>query len=324
MIHLIILKLINNYKVLKINKEHIKKNQKLILFLKGIAMGVANIIPGVSGGTIALVTNIYERLINALKKFDLTAIKLLLSMEFKKFANHTDLIFLTWLFSGSLFGVFSVAKLFEYMFKFYPIMIWSFFFGLILASVYFIGKKINNWNIYNFIIFIIGAIVATSLLFLEPANENDNLLFIILCGIIGISGMMLPGLSGSFILILMGNYELILVSAISEFNYVILSFFVIGSVLGLVIFSHIIAHLLKKYKDQTLSILTGFISGSLLIVWPWKKIKSSDISIDNKDNLLAYSWSLPENLNLESLFSICLIFFGFLIVYLLENIDKGK
>ena len=209
------------------------------------------------------------------------------------------------------------------MFKFYPIMIWSFFFGLILASVYFIGKKINNWNIYNFIILIIGAIVATSLLFLEPANENDNLLFIILCGIIGVSGMMLPGLSGSFILILMGNYELILVSAISEFNYVILSF-LIGSVLGLVIFSHIIAHLLKKYKDQTLSILTGFISGSLLNCMAMEKIKSSDISIDNKDNLLSYSWSLPENLNLESLFSLSLIFFGFLIVYLLENIDKEK
>ena len=310
--------------MLKIDRENIKKKQELILFLKGIAMGIANIIPGVSGGTIALLTNIYERLINALKKFDITAIKLLLSMKFKNFVNYTDLIFLIWLFSGSLFGVFSIAKLFEYMFKFYPIMIWSFFFGLILASVYYIGKKIKNWNIYNFIILIFGAIVAISLLFFEPANENENLLFIILCGIIGVSGMMLPGLSGSFILILMGNYELILVSAISEFNYIILLFFLFGSILGLVIFSHAIAYLLNKYKDQTLSVLTGFILGSLLIVWPWKKTNSSNLSIENQDNLLAYSWYIPESLNLETLFSLCLIFFGFLVVSLLENIGKEK
>ena len=122
----------------------------------------------------------------------------------------------------------------------------------------------------------------------------------------------------------MGNYELILVSAISEFNYVILLFFLFGSILGLVIFSHAIAYLLNKYKDQTLSVLTGFILGSLLIVWPWKKTNSSNLSIENQDNLLAYSWYIPESLNLETLFSLCLIFFGFLVVSLLENIGKEK
>ena len=160
--------------MLKIDRENIKKKQELILFLKGIAMGIANIIPGVSGGTIALLTNIYERLINALKKFDITAIKLLLSMKFKNFVNYTDLIFLIWLFSGSLFGVFSIAKLFEYMFEFYPIMIWSFFFGLILASVYYIGKKIKNWNIYNFIILIFGQNVEIKIYLFKPAIENEK------------------------------------------------------------------------------------------------------------------------------------------------------
>ena len=298
--------------------------ENFILFMKGMAMGIANIIPGVSGGTIALVTNIYEKLINTLKKFDTHAIKLLFSFKIKKLTEYIDLNFLIWVFGGSLIGVFSIAKLFEHLFEHHPLLIWSFFFGLILASVYFIGKRIKKWGYLNYIITALGVIIAISLLFLEPAQENDNLFFILFCGIIGVSGMMLPGLSGSFILILLGNYELILVSSITELNYIILILFCVGSIIGLFGFSHIIAWLLEKYKDQTLSILTGFISGSLFIIWPWKTILKDTINTDKKNEILHYTWELPNQLNTETVSAIGLIICGIIVVYFLEKIGDKK
>ena len=291
----------------------------LFLFLKGITMGVANVIPGVSGGTIALITEIYEELINSLKSFDLKALKLLLKGQFKEFTVHTNLYFLISVFGGSVFSMFSVAKLFEFLFEFYPEELWSFFFGLILASVYYVGIRVGIWKIRSYVFFIIGTAIAVSLALLSPSSESTNLVYIFICGVIGVTGMLLPGLSGSFILILMGNYKLLMVDSLSKslkFNIDSISYllvFILGSFVGLFGFSHIISWLFKRFKDCVLSLLTGFILGSLLIIWPWKEVA---------ENRLITSWYLPE-LNSSTIVAISLMLIGFYVVVKLETFTKA-
>jgi len=291
----------------------------LFLFLKGITMGVANVIPGVSGGTIALITEIYEELINSLKSFDLKALKLLLKGQFKEFTVHTNLYFLISVFGGSVFSMFSVAKLFEFLFEFYPEELWSFFFGLILASVYYVGIRVGIWKIRSYVFFIIGTAIAVSLALLSPSSESTNLVYIFICGVIGVTGMLLPGLSGSFILILMGNYKLLMVDSLSKslkFNIDAISYllvFILGSFVGLFGFSHIISWLFKRFKDCVLSLLTGFILGSLLIIWPWKEVS---------ENRLITSWYLPE-LNSSTILAISLMLIGFYVVVKLETFTKA-
>ena len=294
----------------------------LILFLKGMGMGIANVIPGVSGGTIALITNIYEEIINSLKSFNITAFKLLFSFKVKELVKYTNLYFITAIFSGSIVSVFSIANIFEYLFIHYPISIWSFFFGLILASIIFVGKRVQNWHIQSIISLIIGITIAFSISLATPATENPNLFFVFICGIIGISGMILPGLSGSYILILLGNYKLLMVTAVTELNITLLSIFFLGSVFGLMSFSHILSWILKKYKDATLSLLTGFIIGSLNIIWPWKEITKT-IIINGTETAIGYKSFLPEISN-NTLFAITLMTLGFILVYLLETYSSKK
>tara|TARA_B100000959_G_scaffold116469_1_gene122581 strand:+ start:763 stop:1668 length:906 start_codon:yes stop_codon:yes gene_type:complete len=294
-----------------------------ILFLKGMAMGIANVIPGVSGGTIALITKIYEELINSLKSFDIKALKLLISFDFRGFIKYTNLYFLLAILGGSVASVFSIANLFKFLFANYPILIWAFFFGLILASVYYVGKRVKRWNLPNIIALTIGTAMAISLSFITPATENSNLFFVFICGIVGISGMLLPGLSGSFILILLGNYELLMVTAVTELNYLLLTVFLVGSVFGLLSFSHALAWVLKHYKDATLALLTGFILGSLNIIWPWKKIAESMI-IDGKEKVLEYHWYFPNITEKETLIAFTLIVFGIVVVWALESFSSKK
>ena len=295
----------------------------IILFFKGMAMGVANVIPGVSGGTIALITEIYEELINSLKSFDKKAFKLIISLDLSAFIQHTNLYFLLSVFGGSIASVFSIASLFKYLFLNYSILIWAFFFGLIIASIYFVGKRIQQWNSISIISLIIGTVAALSLSFLTPASENSNLFFVFLCGIIGISGMMLPGLSGSFILILMGNYELLMVTAVTDLNIILLGVFFLGSAFGLMSFSHVLSWVFKHYKDATLALLTGFILGSLSIIWPWKRIAHS-IMLNGKEKIITYDWHLPSDFNQETILAILLIVVGVLVVYHLESFTSNK
>jgi putative membrane protein len=297
--------------------------QYLILFIKGMSMGIANVIPGVSGGTIALITGIYEDLINSLKSFDTNSLKFITSLDILGFIKYTNLYFLIAVFGGSIASVFSIASLFKYLFIHYPILIWAFFFGLIIASIYFVGKRITKWNTATIISLVIGTGIALSLSFITPATENENLFFVFICGIIGISGMMLPGLSGSFILILMGNYELLMVTAVTELNLVLLGVFLLGSAFGLMSFSHILAWVFKHYKNPTLALLTGFILGSLSIIWPWKEVAES-IIINGKEKIIAYNWYLPNELNTQTVLAILLIIIGVLSVYALENFAPKK
>lgn len=318
------------------------------LILKGIAMGAANVIPGVSGGTIALITNIYEDLINALKSCDKTALKLLLSGKFKAFSIHINLSFLSALLLGIIISIFSIAKLFEFLLVEYPQQIWAYFFGLVLASVYYVGKIVTQWNWKNIIALLIGTIIAFFISFLNPTPiENTNYLYVFLCGVIGISGMILPGLSGSYILMLMGNYELLMVTSISSLfdfltaissgNWNVLSnnaelaqhltfclLFLAGSIIGMVAFSHLISWVFKKYHNATLAILTGFVFGSLSIIWPWKK-EVFDPSLTDRAGeplLIGYSRFFPENWSLNEIITVACILVGVLSIVLIETLSK--
>jgi len=288
----------------------------LVYFLKGMAVGLANIIPGVSGGTIALITGIFERLINAIKSFGISSLTLLFKGRIKEFADKTDLYFLISLFTGVIGAVVLLAKIFDYLFNEYPVYIWAFFFGLILASVYFVGKTVEKWRTGAIISFIIGTALAISFTFLTPASPNNSFLYLVLCGVVAVCSMILPGLSGSFVLILMGNYQLVAIEAINNRDLSILFPVLIGAVGGLVAFSHILSWVFKRYKDQTIAALTGFILGSLGVIWPWKN--PIEELFGEKIKVTGYDYFLPE-LNAEFFIAIAILIIGIISIWLLER-----
>ncbi len=288
---------------------------KIALIFKGMAMGAANVIPGVSGGTIALITGIFERLINAIKSFNGTAFKLLFTGKIKDFAKYVDFWFLFYVFAGIGVAILSIARLFEYLFQNYPIYIWSYFFGLVLASVYFVGKTVKKWNLSVILSFIVGTAVAISISVLNPASENSGFFYLIICGVVAVCSMILPGLSGSFVLILLGNYQLVMISAVNNLDFKILLPVVIGAGVGLIAFSHLLSWLLKKFHNQTLSTLTGFILGSLGILWPWKETLTQ--AFGGKVKTVGYDWFLPQ-LNSELFFAIVLVVIGIATIWATE------
>lgn len=248
----------------------------IFLFLKGIAMGAANVIPGVSGGTIAFITGIYDDLIKSLKSFDLKSIQLLFKGKFKEFAKHINISFLAVLFAGVFAGIISFGKLLKWIIEIenhkYEIFVWAFFFGLIIASVYSVGKTVKSWSVSTIIASIIGIAAAISLVLFNQASENEAVWYLILCGVMAMASMLLPGLSGSFVLMLMGNYYLIMLEAVSNKNISILIPVAVGAVIGFVLLSRIISFFLNKYENGTIGLLTGFVFGSLSTIWPWKDI----------------------------------------------------
>jgi len=280
------------------------------------AMGIANVIPGVSGGTIALITGIFERLINAIKSFNTEAARLFFKGKFKEFARHTDLGFLVSLFLGVGIAIIAVARIFDYLFHHYPVYIWGFFFGLILASVYYVGKTVEKRDFSVILTFVIGTAVAALFTFLSPASQNDNMWYLFLCGVVAVCSMILPGLSGSFVLILMGNYQLIAINAINTFDLKILIPVGLGAVAGLIAFSHFLSWLFKKFKNQTISALTGFIFGSLGIIWPWKH--PIETHFGDKVKITGYEYYFPQ-MNTEFFIALAIIILGILSIYFMEN-----
>lgn len=311
-------------------------------------MGAANVIPGVSGGTIALITNIYEQLINSLKSFDKEAFNLLVKRDFKSLYNHLSLSFLLPIFSGIIVSIFSLAKLFEFLLIQYPEPSWSFFFGLVLASVYYVAKKVNSWKTSSIIAFVLGLFFAFGLSVMEGSSiENTNLFYIFICGMIGVCGMILPGLSGSYILMLMGNYQLLMVKSISNlfdflnqclagnFNIIFENeqmrnllvyfiIFVLGSVAGLLLFSKIISYIFKKYYNITIALMSGFVLGSLSTIWPWKKeILDTTITDRHGDFLIVgYQRYFPETWTSEEYIVLISMFFGLGSIIIIEQIAK--
>lgn len=258
-----------------------------------MAMGAANKIPGISGGIVAFVGGFYEEFIYSLQKINGKAFKLFFSGRFRSFYRYINGNFLLFLLSGMLISYFSVARLLDYFLEKKELYVWSAFFGMILGSIYYISKDFKHWNERTLTSGILGLLLGISISFLNPAPENDNLYFIFFCGIISVSGMTLPGLSGSFILILLGNYVLLLVDSVNalyqtfsevfngDYSFInnqerlhilkILGVFTLGSLTGLVTLSHLLGYVLKRYKKITTAVIVGFITGSLGVIWPWKR-----------------------------------------------------
>ena len=293
-------------------------------FLKGFAMGVANVIPGVSGGTIALLTGIFERLINALKSFDVEAVRLLFKFKFREFAQHVDFGFLLSVFVGVGVSIISVAKLLEFLFQSYPVYLWSFFSGLILVSVWFVGKSIGKIDVAAAVSFVVGAAVAFGLSVMNPATENTAFWYLIICGAVAVCSMILPGLSGSFVLILMGNYQLIMIYAVSHFDMKIIVPVAIGVVVGLLAFSHFLSWLLSRYARQTMAVLTGFIFGSLGTIWPWKNPvylmqDGAEVLKNGKPIIQSYQMYFPQEFSAEVAIAIVLMAAGMAALWALER-----
>ncbi len=307
----------------------------LVLVLKGIGMGAANVIPGVSGGTVALITGIFEELIDSIKSFNIEAIRLILKGKFKEFAVHINLGFLVSVFLGVAISILSLAKILDFLFTQYPVYIWAYFFGLILASIYFVGRTVEKWNWSVIITFLIGTGIALSISFLKPATENESFIYLILCGAVGVCSMILPGLSGSFVLILLGNYRLIFIDAVNNMSFNILLPVVIGAGIGLIAFSHLLSYIYKKYRNQTVAALTGFILGSLAILWPWKEsfdsagelIQTNQFGafINSNGEILKdikvfkYNQVIPDSINNVVLIAFLLVLVGIVSIWLMEK-----
>jgi putative membrane protein len=292
----------------------------LILVLKGMAMGAANVIPGVSGGTIAFITGIYERLISALKNIDLIAIKLLFTGKLSEFSDRIDVNFLFFLFLGVGVSILSLSQVMEWAFAYHESLTLAFFFGLIVASIFGVGKQIATIDAAVIIAFLVGLVVAGSIAFLPPAAANDTVLYLILCGIVAVSSMILPGLSGSYVLLLMGNYVLV-ISAIGKFDFHILLPIGIGVIVGLVLFSRLISWLFAHYKNATIALLTGFVAGSLLVIWPWKETLISNIM--GKEKATGYRWLLPT-IDVQFYYALVFALIGFLLVWLMDKASSKK
>lgn len=316
-------------------------------------MGAANKVPGVSGGVVAFVAGFYEEFIYSLQKINRKAFKLLLGGRYKSLYQYTNGQFLSLLILGMVISYFSISKLLDYLIDRYELYVWSAFFGMIIGSIYFIAKDFGNWNRKYAAYLLCGVAAGVAISFLEPAKENSNLFFVFLCGIISVSGMTLPGLSGSFILILLGNYVLLLVDSVNalfdtfadvfqgDLTWInnteriellkILAVFSLGSLVGLVSLSHLLAYVLKRFKKATYAVIIGFIAGSLGVVWPWKQklyeldtLGQIQYDTNGREIIRGYSRFFPSSLDAETITAVVFILVGIVIVLSLDWYDNLK
>jgi len=325
---------------------------KMFLFIKGLSMGAANKVPGVSGGMVSFVLGFYEEMIYSFRKINFKAFLLLRNGRFKSFYNYVNGTFLILIMGGSIFSYFSISLIIDYFLRNFELYVWSSFFGMIIGSIYYISKEFNDWNKTNIISLFIGICIGIAISFMSPATENDNLWFVFVCGIIGVSGMTLPGLSGSFILILLGNYVLLLVDSVTmlyktiievftgDFSFIesderirylkIIAVFTLGSGFGLIVTSHILGYVLKRWHQIVTAVIIGFITGSLGIVWPWKKeiykVKEGIILLDSKGDKIIENFKryFPDFSQQETWIAILFIFLGLGIVILIDKYGSDR
>lgn len=314
--------------------------------LVGLAMGMAEVIPGVSGGTIAFISGIYERLLNCIKSFDAKAIKYLFSFEMKKLFKHIDGMFLVMLAIGMGIGIVVGVLGVGYLMDNYPAPLWAFFFGLIIASALFIGRQVERWSLGPILAILIGLVFALGISFVSPTEGSTNLLWVFVCGVIAISALILPGVSGSFLLLLLGMYTVVRGAAesvivnqdISALG--ILVVFALGCGVGLLSFARVMSYAFKHYKNTTLALLTGFMLGSLLKIWPWRNIESYyDKATESIVSSIAPGAVIPEDIrvlteahvlpasyqgNPQTVLVIISMIVGFLLIFLLMKNDPSK
>ena len=298
----------------------------IVISLKGMAMGAADVVPGVSGGTIAFISGIYEELLNSISSFNFNLLKVYKKEGFKQVWNIVNGSFLLALFIGISISVLSLAKLIETLLENHPIVIWSFFFGLVLASIIYIGKQITTWTIGSILCLILGGILAFYITTLNPmVSENSSPWFLFLVGMIAICAMILPGISGSFILVLLGAYKPVL-NALNTKDFFSIIVFMLGAVVGLLTFSRILKWLFFTYKNYTLATLTGFIIGSLNKIWPWQEIiswrtNSKGVEVPfNTTSVSPFSFEGDSQL----MIAILLATIGFGLILLLEKLAVKK
>jgi uncharacterized membrane protein len=300
-----------------------ERNRKfyLILFLKSILMGTVNKLPGVSGGLVALITGFYFEMINSLKKINLNTIKLF--PDLKKLNKEYNLYFLLTIFFGIIVSYFTTSQLLDILFRNHELKVWSIFFGMILASNILLIKKNKNWDLKSILFVFVGLVIGILISISEPISENRNLYFIFFCGFISICGMIIPGLSGSFLLILLGNFKLLLIDSVNSlYNSILILFgfktdisheielikiaavFALGSVAGLILLSNFLSYLITNFKETVNQVIIGFIFGSLFIVWPWN-----------------YS-SLEFELNFQNSILLLWIVIGVLIIFVFNRYAK--
>lgn len=278
-----------------------------MLSVKGMCMGAADVVPGVSGGTIAFITGIYDELINSIKSINAASLKMFFTGKGGEFWKMINGKFLLFLLAGIGISVFSLAKIITWLLVAYPVLVWSFFFGLVLASTWFVGKDVKERNWKTGLGFLLGAALAFYITVATPAETPSHFLFIFLCGAIAICAMILPGISGSFILVLLGKYFFIM-EAVKTLDLKVIAIFGIGACVGITSFSRLLSYALSHMRNITLAVLSGFMLGSLNKVWPWKETLEG---VEQNVAPNAFVWQ-----------AVCLALLGFVMVYGIEKISS--
>ncbi|WP_299055650.1 DUF368 domain-containing protein [uncultured Polaribacter sp.] len=298
----------------------------LSIVLKGVAMGAADVVPGVSGGTIAFISGIYEELLGAISNINLGLLKVLKNDGFKAAWQKINGNFLAALFVGIFISIISLAKLIKHLLENEPILLWSFFFGLVLASIIYIAKQISKWNIVTFLIVMASSFLAYYITTLNPlVSENTSLLYLFFAGAIAICAMILPGISGAFILVLLGAYKPVL-TAVNDRDIKTIAAVGLGAIIGLLSFSKILKWLFNNFKNYTLAALTGFIIGSLNKIWPWKqtltwRINSHGIKVPfNQESVSPFSYHQDSQLAVATLLAVL----GFVLILGMEKFASKK
>jgi len=286
-------------------------------------MGTADLIPGVSGGTIAFLSGIYEELINSIKLVTGDVVRLFIRFKFVEGIKLIPFKFLTPLAIGLFSAIFLLANLLSYLLLTYPVFVWSFFFGLVLASAFIVTKRIKKWGALDVIGFILASIGAYILVGAVPVETPSELLFFFLAGMIAIVAMILPGISGSFILLLLGKYQQVL-GAVTSRDFLTLIVFALGAVFGLALFSRVLSWLFEKHHDISVAILAGFMLGSIRKIWPWKEVIETRINSHGEIVPLIEKNILPASFDISILFAIILIIVGAGIVLYLGKLDLVK
>ena len=292
---------------------------KVYLFFKGVAMGAADIVPGVSGGTIALITGIYEELIESIKNINLRLFKTLFTKGFKSFWHDLNGNFLLTLALGIMSSILLLAQFISYLLLNHEFKIWGFFFGLILSSGILIYREVKNISLSSLTYLLLGIVIASVISISGPTSTPNNYLFIFLTGSIAICAMILPGISGSFILLLLSKYEFI-INSIKDFKFDVLIVFALGCIFGLLLFSRFLSYLFSNYKDYVLLLLSGFLFGSLLKVWPFKTILETRINSDGIKEAFVTRPALPNSGNIEEIiFFVLFLLIGYFLIYFLQK-----
>ncbi len=297
---------------------------RLILCLKGMAMGAADVVPGVSGGTIAFISGIYEELIDSLRRWTPAALGIWRRQGVNAFWQYVNGNFLLTVFGGVLLSIFSLANLVHYLLEHHPLLVWGFFFGLVVASIVYIGRQLPIRSPAIWVGLIVGTLVALGISVGKPVQLPAEWWMVFIAGSIAICAMILPGVSGSFLLLLMGMYP-VFIQAVVELNWWILGCFLAGCVTGLLLFSHLLGWLLRHYHDRTLAVLTGFLVGSLNIIWPWKHTLETFTNRHGEqvplvqENLLPGHYGVVTGSDPQTAMVLVLMALGLLLVLALEH-----